>query len=184
MTKAKILSKLALVMPLGTLLLASCSETIDTAQERRSSNEKAFLAYADSTSFTKVSLPGTYGDRYVYMKWSKQASDRTQKPKATDYIRMHYTGTFLTNGYEFDSNLNVAANLIEPMIIKRGSSGLVAGMVIALQNMAIGDKASIIIPWYLGYGETGSGIGYTTIIPSYSALRFEVELVDVLGDNS
>ncbi len=172
-------------MSMGTLLLASCSETIDTALERRSANEKAFLAYADSTAsgFSKVSLPGTLGDRYIYMKWNNKATDRTQMPKATDYIRMHYTGSLLTSGAIFDSNLNVNANLIQPMVIKRGTSGLIDGMVIALQNMAVGDKASVVIPWYLAYGESGMGTVYNVVIPSYAALRFEVELTEIVGDN-
>jgi len=44
-----------------------------------------------------------------------------------------------------------------------------------LQNMHIGDSWLIFIPWYLGYGQTGSG---STIDP-YSNLFFRLELVDI-----
>lgn len=174
---------LATAMSLAALCLASCSETIDTALERRSQNERAFLSYADSTGFDKVTLPGMYGDRYVYMKWSNKVSDRSLTPKATDYVRMYYTGSLLTSGSVFDSNLNIAAkNTIPLMLIKRGSSGLIDGMAIALQNMAVGDKASIIIPWYLAYGEAGRGTAYNMIIPTYAALRFDVELLEISSE--
>lgn len=55
-----------------------------------------------------------------------------------------------------------------------GTTTLVKGMQVALQNMSIGDKWEVIIPWQMGYK------GYTSIIPAFSTLVFEVELVDIL----
>ena len=52
--KAQILALLALVASCG---LASCSDTIDTAQERRATNERNFLPFADSAGYEKVHLP-------------------------------------------------------------------------------------------------------------------------------
>lgn len=176
---------LASAMSLGALLLASCSETIDTAQERRSASEKAFLAYKDSTGYERVSLPGAFEDRYVYMKWLQKAEDRSKKPKATDYIRMYYRAGYLLDGIVFDSNENIAdASLITPMAVKRASGGLIDGMAIALQNMAVGDEAVVVVPWYLAYGEAGVTSGYQTVVPSYMALSFSVKLKEIVGDSN
>lgn len=177
----KIKRGFAIALSMSAIFLASCSESINTSLERRVTNEKAFLEYASNTEYKKVSLPGAYGDRYVYMKWTTEAADRSQKPKATDYIRMYYTGRILTTEQVIDTNTGIAStNLITPMVINRGAGNkLVDGMAIALQNMAVGDKATVIIPWYLAYGETGAGN-----IPSYTALNFEIELKEIVGDTN
>lgn len=174
-----ILSKLRLgwgvVLTLGLLVLASCSETIDTEKQRRSDNEKAFNAYNNDKDYEQVTLPGNFGDRYVYMKWEHKAEDRTKKPKATDYIRMRYTGKLLTSKAIFEK---VDAENINTLKSSRVSS-YIAGMSIALQNMALGDKATIAIPWFLAYGADN-----TRVIPSYSALIFDVELVDISAEEN
>lgn len=158
---------------LGLSSLWSCSETIDTAMERRSENEKAFLAYADSTGYERISLPGQFADRYVYMKWDTKVADRSTQPKATDYIRMHYTGSFVQTGQVFDSNKSMTSLATLPNM---AVNGLVQGMSIALQSMAVGDKAQVVIPWYLAYGADGVP---RRGMPGYASLRFEVELKSV-----
>lgn len=186
MSVRSISSKLAAaVLSLGAVLLASCAETIDTAKERRSASEKAFLAYKDSTGYERVSIPGAFEDRYVYMKWTKKATDRSQKPKATDYIRMYYRAAYLLDGIVFDNNENIAdASIIPPMAVKRASAGMIDGMAIALQNMAVGDEAIVVVPWYLAYGESGITRGYQTVVPSHMALSFSVKLKEIVGDSN
>ena len=85
----------------GALLLSSvfvfssCSETIDVNAERRAENEKVFLSYANDKNFEKVSLPGNYGDRYIYMN-KKVSGSGTVAPRATDLIKMHYEVALLS----------------------------------------------------------------------------------------
>lgn len=163
------------MLSLGAFLLAGCSETIDTASERRVENEKAFVSYAsNSKGFEKVTLPGNFGDRYIYMKWLQRGSG-TVKPMATDNIKMHYEGAFLTNYQSgsterFDSNLSTHKNLVKSSTVNT----YIPGMSIALQNMVVGDQAEVIIPWYLGYGDR-----VDVPIPAYSALYFKVELLEI-----
>lgn len=158
---------------LGLSSLWSCSETIDTAMERRSENEKAFLAYADSTGYERISLPGQFADRYVYMKWETKAVDRSTQPKATDYVRMHYTVSFLQTGQVLQSNKSMTSLVTLPYMAVNGQ---IQGMSMALQSMSVGDKAQVVIPWYLAYGANGDP---NRGMPGYMALRFEVELKSV-----
>lgn len=163
-------------MLLGFLFLASvgCSKTIDTSLERRERNEKAFAEYASKEGYSKQSLPGMIGkDAFVYMQWIARGSETGEYPKASDLVQMHYRGTFLTSGGQFDSNFDREANTLEPMRVY----SLVPGMAIALQNMRVGDHVRVVIPWYLGYGAVDR-----QIIPSYSALLFEVKLNKIIGD--
>jgi|GEM_PF-2047856 len=62
-----------------------------------------------------------------------------EKPKATDTVQVHYTGT-LIDGTKFDSSLN----------------GVIAGWTEALQLMPTGSRWTLFIPGNLAYGERGS----------------------------
>ena len=53
-------------------------------------------------------------------------------------------------------------------------SGLVTGFSIALQDMRVGDSCRVAIPWLYAYGSSGMGD-----IPAYSALQFDIKLVDI-----
>ena len=53
-------------------------------------------------------------------------------------------------------------------------SGVIDGWQIALMNMHVGDTVQIVVPYQSGYGSTSTGK-----IQPYSALRFNVRLVDI-----
>lgn len=90
-------------------------------------------------------------------------------PKATDKVKVHYTGTLL-NGEKFDSSYDRG----EPATF--GVNAVIKGWTEALQLMKEGGKLKIFIPPSIGYGERGAGAR----IPPNSALIFEVELIEVL----
>ncbi|RYG13937.1 MAG: FKBP-type peptidyl-prolyl cis-trans isomerase [Burkholderiales bacterium] len=91
------------------------------------------------------------------------------KPKATDNVSVHYTGTLL-DGTEFDSSYKRN----EPAQFVLGS--VVPGWQEALQLMPVGSKYKLWIPAKLGYGEQGTPGGP---IPPNSTLVFDVELIDI-----
>ena len=92
-----------------------------------------------------------------------------RKPKATDTVRCHYEGT-LIDGTVFDSSVRRGEPADFPV------NGVIAGWVEALQLMPVGSKWKLFIPYELAYGERGAGRS----IPPYSALIFEVELLEIL----
>lgn len=92
-----------------------------------------------------------------------------KKPKATDRVRCHYEGT-LIDGTLFDSSVRRG----EPAVF--GVSQVIAGWVEALQLMGEGSKWRLYIPQDMAYGAHGAGEN----IPPYSALIFDVELIEVL----
>lgn len=104
------------------------------------------------------------GLQYMVIKEGKG-----KKPKATDKVRCHYEG-FLTDGTLFDSSLQRG----EPAVF--GLQQVIAGWTEGLQLMAEGAKYRFFIPYMLGYGASGAGQS----IPPYSALVFDVELIEVL----
>ncbi|WP_394204760.1 FKBP-type peptidyl-prolyl cis-trans isomerase [Shewanella waksmanii] len=91
------------------------------------------------------------------------------KPTADSTVRTHYHGTFI-NGDVFDSS--VARNQPAEFPV----NGVIAGWTEALQLMPVGSKWKLYVPHHLAYGERGAGAS----IPPYSALVFEVELLDII----
>lgn len=92
-----------------------------------------------------------------------------RQPKATDTVRCHYHGT-LIDGTVFDSSVQRG----EPCSF--GLNQVIAGWTEGVQLMKEGAKYRFYIPYNLAYGERGAGAS----IPPYSALIFDVELLEVL----
>lgn len=90
-------------------------------------------------------------------------------PCETDKVKCHYEGT-LIDGTVFDSSYRRG----EPAVF--GVNQVIQGWVEALQLMKTGAKWRLYIPYNLAYGEHGAGAS----IPPYSALIFDVELLEIV----
>jgi len=96
------------------------------------------------------------------------------KPSYEDSVLAHYEGTF-TSGKFFDSSYTKGA----PETFKLDE--IIPGWTEGLQLMSVGSKYKFYIPSNIGYGEEGAR-NYMTgeyIIPPYSTLIFEVELLEI-----
>ena len=91
-----------------------------------------------------------------------------RKPKATDSVVCHYE-VMLIDGTMFDSSIQRG----EPATF--GLQQVIAGWTEGLQLMQEGAKYRFFIPYLLGYGESGAGQS----IPPFSALIFDVELIEI-----
>lgn len=91
-----------------------------------------------------------------------------EKPGPMSQVKVHYTGS-LIDGTVFDSSVERG----EPAVF--GVFQVIPGWTEALQLMSVGSKWKLFIPQELGYGERGAGI-----IKPYSALIFEVELLEIV----
>jgi FKBP-type peptidyl-prolyl cis-trans isomerase len=88
-------------------------------------------------------------------------------PKATDKVKVHYTGT-LIDGTKFDSSIDRGEPITFPL------NGVIKGWGEGLQLMKVGGKARLVIPPSLGYGAEGTGP-----IPPNATLVFEVQLISI-----
>lgn len=87
-------------------------------------------------------------------------------PNRGSVVTVHYSGKTI-NGKTFDSTRGGVA----PAFRLRG---LIAGWVIALQQMHVGDKWEVYIPAEKGYGKLNQ-----PGIPGGSTLVFEIELLGI-----
>jgi FKBP-type peptidyl-prolyl cis-trans isomerase len=84
-------------------------------------------------------------------------------------VVVHYDG-YLLNGTKFDSSRDRGT----PYSFRVGTGRVIKGWDEALAAMKKGEKRTLIIPWWLAYGEQGKGP-----IPPRATLVFEVELIDI-----
>lgn len=106
----------------------------------------------------------------VLMHWFNDRAETAGNltPLLTSTVETHYMGR-LYNDEKFDST---AVNDVFTTRV----SGVVEGWQIALMNMNVGDTCEIVFRYPQGYGASSTGS-----IPPYSALRFNMRLVDITG---
>jgi FKBP-type peptidyl-prolyl cis-trans isomerase FkpA len=88
-----------------------------------------------------------------------------EAPKASDVVRVNYRGT-LVDGTEFDASRGEPASFQLTGVIPCWTEGL--------QLMKAGEKARLVCPPEIAYGDRAQGR-----IPAGSTLVFEVELVGI-----
>ena len=182
---------------LAPLVATSCSEDDNTVEEFpdwRNRNEAYSLGKFQEAVFDRFdnldtircytledTIYSDYSDFIVVEKIRTGASaaddpDNELCPMFTDSVKVNYRGrlipsTSYADGYVFDESYisNEPDNTSLPVTFC--VSGLVDGFATALQYMHIGDYWRVYIPYWLGYGSTGS-----TSIPAYSTLIFDIEL--------
>jgi len=93
-----------------------------------------------------------------------------KKPTHGKKVKVHYTGTLL-GGMKFDSSLDRG----EPIEFVLGMGQVIAGWDEGISMMEEGGQARLIIPQHLAYKDRAAGI-----IPAFSPLIFEVELVEIV----
>lgn len=89
-------------------------------------------------------------------------------PTEEDKVKVHYTGTLL-NGTKFDSSIDRGQPLEFPL------TAVIPGWTEMLKLMKVGEKVTCWVPSDLAYGPRGN-----RVIPGYSVLKFEMELIDVI----
>jgi len=98
-----------------------------------------------------------------------QNGDGKQATKGAT-VSVHYKGQLL-DGTVFDSSYKRK----QPLDFAIGVGQVIAGWDEGIQLLKVGDKARLVIPSSLGYGERGAG----GVIPPNATLIFDVELMDV-----
>ncbi len=108
-----------------------------------------------------------------------QNPGEAQKADVGKQVKMMYKGTFI-DGKVFDSNMDPKGPNNQPMSVNigvAGQGGVIKGMDEGLRFFGKGGKGRIFIPAMLAYGQNGN----PPVIPAYSNIIFDVEIVD-LGD--
>jgi FKBP-type peptidyl-prolyl cis-trans isomerase len=90
--------------------------------------------------------------------------------KSGNYVNVRYTGKFL-DGTIFDSSDSHGTTFQFTV----GAGSVIAAWDEALQLCNVGDKITILAPSTIAYGIYGSGL-----IPGYTSLLFDIDIIEVL----
>ena len=107
----------------------------------------------------------TSGLRYIV-----RSPGEGPKPRPGETVSVHYDGRLLSGG-PFDSTYDRGS----PMELRVGTGDVLAGMDEALLTMQTGEKRTLIVPWWLGYGERGR----PPLVPQRATLVYELELLGI-----
>lgn len=128
----------------------------------KTKNEAENTAYFTKLKENKAITALPSGLNYEIVKQGDGAM-----PKATDTVKVHYTGT-LIDGSVFDSSVQRG----EPAEFQLDQ--VIPGWTEGLQKVSKGGKIKLYVPPQLAYGDDGR-----PGIPPGSTLIFEVELLDI-----
>ncbi|HXC07157.1 MAG TPA: FKBP-type peptidyl-prolyl cis-trans isomerase [Bacteroidia bacterium] len=113
------------------------------------------------------------GLKVVYMSDTKlpefSRSNTAAQAAAGNKVKVHYSG-FLLDGSCFDSSVERG----QPFEFTLGQGMVIKGWDEGIALLHKGEKAKLIIPYGLAYGEHG----HPPVIPAKATLVFDVELVD------
>jgi len=114
----------------------------------------------------KDTIKTASGLKYFLVSEKNKKGDKPQKGAN---VTVHYTGYF-EDGKIFDSSVKRG----EPIKFQLGKGMVIKGWDEGLSLLKAGDKARLLIPYQLAYGEAGR----SPVIPAKANLIFDVELVD------
>ena len=149
-----------LLLVLVSLFLPCMAKAQDDVASHNKQEEKEFMSKIRSVKGVKSSSSG--------LLYKIENRGKGRKPLAYDEVYVKYKGTF-ADGTVFDSSTE------SPAIFRMNA--LIKGMSEGLSMLGIGGKATLYIPYHLGYGEQG-----TASIEPCKLLIFEVELMDVYNE--
>ena len=127
-------------------------------------NKKAAQPFLEKAAAEKGARKTASG--LVYKELKAGSGDA---PKATDTVKVHYTGT-LTDGTVFDSSVKRGEPATFPV------SGVIKCWTEGLQMMKVGGKAKLVCPSDIAYGDQGRPPQIGPGVP----LVFEVELLEIV----
>jgi FKBP-type peptidyl-prolyl cis-trans isomerase FkpA len=163
----------------GSVIIHVALQDIQT-QEEYENEKEAFLSWIEDFGdyekvllrqfLTSEKMPVSPLPSGIYYLNIHQGTGK--KVEIGDTITIHYEGRFL-NGKFFDSTIRRG----QPFQFVYGTElQVIRGLEEAVGTMCEGERSLFILPSEMGFGNHGSSTG---IIPPYTSLIFEVEILKV-----
>lgn len=166
---------------------ASCggdddSDIWDQYADYREAND-AFMAEqteltdaAGNKVYTRV-VPAWNKNAYVLMRWFNDTTktEGNLRPLYTSTVDVKYYGRTYENEPFDSSYLSLTP---ADSVVRFQLNSVISGWAIAMERMHVGDTVEVLVPYPQGYGSSSQG----TKIKPYSALKFNIKLVDIPGE--
>lgn len=161
------------------------------AEAKRAYNEKyGSVISAKLAAIVDAKANGITTDSGLIYKITQKGAG--VKPADGTKVNFNYAGYF-EDGTLFDSNMvevskeygkydanRDAQGGYKPFPFEAGKKeGMIPGFLEGMNQLSFGDKAMVIIPSKLAYGEAGAG----GVIPPNATLIFEIEMTEIIAEN-
>lgn len=164
-----ILASIALVVRSGLFARKHPGEPINAAMRTALGEDAHPWSERDVELIAKNyngALDTPSGLRYLVRRPGEGAS-----PKRGQIVTVNYEGRFLANEQVFDASTNHGG----PFNFRIGEGVVIRGWDEGILSMKPGEKRTLIVPYWLGYGEKG----IRGKIPTHASLVFDIELLKV-----
>lgn len=172
------MKKLLLIFPLIAAFLSACSDDdldLSSYTEWMETNTSWLEAQSnkldtDGTPYYKKVVPEWNSNAYVLIHYfnDRSKTEGNLSPLYNSTVAVKYCGR-LYDDTPFDSSYKMTDSLYVAQLNLN-----IVGWWIGVGDMRVGDSARVVIPAAQGYGSQSSGI-----IPPFSALQFDIKLVDI-----
>ncbi len=156
-------------LALAVLALAACNNdegVMDEIRQGESEDATALEGQINALSREVTEAPQTLPSG-LELQFVRRGNDQTlPQPTMNAQVLVHYAGSFVDGGEEFDSSFARGEPAEFPL------QGVVRGFSEAITQMRPGDEVIATFPGSLGYGASGRGQ-----IPPNAALRFRIVLL-------
>lgn len=163
-----VLASIALVVRSGMLARKNPGQPINSAM-RTALADKAHPWSEQDIQLIAKNYNGASdtpsGLRYLI----RQPGTGTATPKRGQTVTVNYEGRFLQDEKVFDTS----ATREGPFNVRIGEGKVIAGWDEGIMAMKLGEKRTLIVPYWLAYGEKG----IRGKIPTHATLVFDVELL-------
>ncbi|MFA5264160.1 MAG: FKBP-type peptidyl-prolyl cis-trans isomerase [Opitutaceae bacterium] len=165
--------RILLAVSIGALALAlgACSKETASSEEDASQKAGAYRISAADARTIAAKYPGVPeapdGLRTIVLA----PGAGTAKPKHGSVVAVNYELRRL-DGTVIETS---AKTLGGPLVIQTGMGRVIKAWDESLLDMRKGEKRTLIVPHWLGYGVTGN----PPKIPPYATLVFDLELADI-----
>lgn len=163
-----ILLTLAIVVRSGMLMSKNPGEPINSAMRLALAESVPQLSSQDAFVIRR-DFPTAYTSKSGLMYVNRAPGTGAASPMVGDTVVAQYSGKLL-DGTPFDSSYAHGA----PLTFQVGVGKVIKGWDEAFLTMKRGARRTLIVPYWLAYGETGR----PPLIGPRATLVFDVELVD------
>ncbi len=129
-----------------------------------------FLGFSGCRPAREIAAPAT-GTTESGLEYTITYRGNGKAAEKGDMVSLHYIGK-LEDGSEFDSSFERG----EPVSFRLSGGQVIPGLEEAISLLREGDKATLVIPPELAYGENAFGP-----VPSNAYLTYEIELLSVIS---
>ncbi len=164
-----VLATIAVVVRSGMLARKNPGEPLNAAM-RAAMTEASFQWPEKDTQLIARNYNGASDTKSGLRYLVRAEGTGTAMPKRGQLVTVNYTGRLLEGESKFDASSDHGG----PFNFIVGENKVIAGWDEAFLAMRKGEKRTLLIPFWLAYGEKG----IAGLIPGRATLVFDVELVD------